>query len=150
MSKNFNIDLSNLNVIKTEDEQFNEFFYSGHPLFLIPSFNDYPVDIWLGLLDYLETEYDKKCWDQDGGEITFHKIIDKSTGLTECVYEAYQISFDEDEIPKDYTVIVTGYVVQDLFNPEAERNSFVERNTHFIAHNILIKIARNTNKKDIL
>ena len=32
-------------VLKTEEEQFDKFLYQGHPLFLIPDFNQYPEDI---------------------------------------------------------------------------------------------------------
>lgn len=98
------------NIIKTESEQFDKFFYSGHPTFLIPEFSEYPEDIWLSFMSYLEKVNNKTIYDQDGGEITYHKIID-DTGLTVCTYEAYGISFSEDEDLVDYKLEITGYVI---------------------------------------
>ena len=111
----YNVDLKGLKVFKTAKEQYNEFFVSGHPYFLIPAFDEYPSDIWTSYLDYLETIHGE-IWDQDGGEIIEEEIIDKETGLTKCVYEAYGIQFGEDDEPVDITVEVIGYVVEDEDN----------------------------------
>jgi hypothetical protein len=81
MELNYNIDISKYKVIKDKDEQFNMLFYSGHPLFLIPDFSEYPEDIHLGILDYLEKINQKPVYDQDGGEVESHTIIEDS-GLT--------------------------------------------------------------------
>lgn len=125
MKFEYNIDISNLAVIKDEEKQFDLFFYQGHPVFVIPDFGQ-ANDIWLGFLDYLERE-NGEAWDQDGGEITSHKIID-SDGLTKCTYEAYGISFDEDEDLKDYVVEIEGYVIM-----ESQFNSY------FLAKTVNIK-----------
>lgn len=110
MKLEYNINLDNLEVIKNEENQFNLFFYQGHPLFVIPDFGEVN-DICLGFLDYLEKK-SGEIWDQDGGEITSHKIIGND-GLTKCTYEAYGISFDEDDEPKDYMVDIEGYVIRE-------------------------------------
>jgi len=100
-------------VIKTEEEQFDTFFYQGHPLFLIPDFNEYPEDIWLSYMEYLENKNSNEIYDQDGGEVHSVEILDKTTGLTKCTYTTYGISFDEDEEPQDIDVEIEGYIVQD-------------------------------------
>jgi hypothetical protein len=99
-------------VIKTKEEQFDKFFYQGHPLFLIPDFNQYPEDIWLSYMDFLEKNHSCEVYDQDGGEITSYDIIDSTTGLTKCVYTSYGISLDEDDDPQDIDVEIEGYVVE--------------------------------------
>jgi len=108
----YNIDLTGLKVLKTNQEQYNELFISGHPCFLIPTFNEYPSDIWTSYLDYLETIHGE-IWDQDGGEIVEYNVIDKETGLTKCIYEVYGIQFGEDDEPIDITVEIIGYVVME-------------------------------------
>ena len=110
MKLEYNLDISGLEVINDEGEQFDCFFYQGHPVFVIPDFGQ-AQDIWLGFLYYLEKE-NGEAWDQDGGEITSHRIIG-SDGLTKCTYEAYGISFDEDDEPKDYVVDIEGYVIRE-------------------------------------
>jgi hypothetical protein len=100
------------NVIKTKEEQFDKFFYQGHPLFLIPDFNQYPEDIWLSYMDFLEKNHSCEVYDQDGGEILSYDIIDYTTGLTKCVYTSYGISLDEDDEPQDIDVEIEGYVVE--------------------------------------
>ena len=100
------------NVIKTKEEQFDKFFYQGHPLFLIPDFNQYPEDIWLSYMDFLEKNHSCEVYDQDGGEILSYDIIDSTTGLTKCVYTSYGISLDEDDEPQDIDVEIEGYVVE--------------------------------------
>ena len=99
------------NVIKSDSEQFDKFFYQGHPVFLIPDFNQNEEDIWLGYLDYLESKYGE-IYDQDGGEITSHTVIDTNTGLTRCVYEAYGVQVDGSKPPQDVTIEIEGYVVE--------------------------------------
>lgn len=99
------------NVIKTDSEQFDKFFYQGHPVFLIPDFNQNEEDIWLGYLDYLESKYGE-IYDQDGGEITSHSVINTNTGLTKCVYTAYGIQIDGSKPPQDVTIEIEGYVVE--------------------------------------
>lgn len=113
---NYNPNLSNLTILKTEDEQFDKFFYQGHPLFLIPDFNPDLEDIWLSFLDYLEKSIGKPIYDQDGGEVTSKTILDSNTGLTKCIYEAYGINFDKDDDPVDIIVEIEGYVVHDSNN----------------------------------
>lgn len=110
MKFEYNVDLNNLEVIKDEKKQFDLFFYQGHPVFAIPDFGE-ANDIWLSFLDYLE-KGNGEVWDQDGGEITSHKIV-RSDGLTKCTYEAYGISFNEDDEPKDYIVEIEGYVIRE-------------------------------------
>lgn len=115
---NYTPNLSGLTIIKTKDEQFDKFFYQGHPKFLIPDFNGKssgqgPVDMWLLYLDYLEDNFDCPVYDQDGGEVTSIQIIDPNTGLTKCVWEAWGISFSEDDEPQDFQVEVEGYVAED-------------------------------------
>lgn len=99
-------------IIKDDDEQFDKFFYQGHPLFLIPDFNQYPDDIWLSYIDFLERDMSCEIYDQDGGEVTTHIVIDKNTGLTRCVYTAYGIMIDKSDEPQDIEVKIEGYVVE--------------------------------------
>lgn len=103
--------LNNLKVIKTQKDQFDSFFYSGHPNFLIPDFCSEPSDIWISYLDYVESESGDEIYDQDGGEVSNTKIIDPNTGLTSCVYTA-QIQLDEDSDYEERVVEIEGYVVQ--------------------------------------
>jgi hypothetical protein len=79
-------------VIKTKEEQFDTFFYQGHPLFLIPDFNQNPEDIWLSYMEFLEKNHSCEIYDQDGGEVHSIEIIDENTGLTKCIYTAYGIT----------------------------------------------------------
>lgn len=116
---NYTPNLAGLNIVKNETEQNNKFFYSGHPNFLIPDFTPktegYPQieDIWTSYVTYLEKVKKKECYDQDGGEIISHSIIDILTGLTKCTYEAVMVSFSENEEPKDYLVEVEGYIIEE-------------------------------------
>jgi hypothetical protein len=109
-------------ILKTKEEQFDSFFYQGHPLFLIPDFNPNPEDIWLSYMDFLETEYSGspneklELYDQDGGEVHSIQILDPATGLTKCTYTAYGIVFDEDDDPQDIDVEIEGYVIEDGFD----------------------------------
>lgn len=113
MNKTFTYtpDLTGLNVIKTEDEQNDKFFYSGHPYFLIPDFDTEKADIWLSFLDFLDREIGE-TWDQNGGEIEEHEII-APDGLTKCTYVAYEIQATEDSELENWNVDITGYVVED-------------------------------------
>lgn len=105
----YKADLSGLTVLKTNYEQYEYFFYKGHPNFLIPDFNSEPIDIWIGYLDYLEKIHGEEVED-DGGEVSSHKVIDNETGLTRCTYTAYGICTDGD-VCKDHTLYIEGYVV---------------------------------------
>lgn len=110
-------DLTDLTVIKDFSKQENEFFRDGHPNFLIPDFFKNPAckdiaDIWITFLEYLEKKY-TSIYDQEGGEVSDHKIIDSLSGLTSCIYTAYCIQKDEDSEPVDIKVEVEGYVVED-------------------------------------
>lgn len=109
---NYNVDLTGLNVVMTNDEQHEKFFIHGHPNFLIPDFCETPEDICLVYLDYLEKKWSCEIYDQDGGEITTHQIIDANTGLTKCTYQAYGICMNEGDDPIDFIVEVEGYVVE--------------------------------------
>ena len=106
-------DLSGLKVLKTNYEQFEQFFYKGHPQFLIPDFNSEPTDIWISYLDYLEKIYGEEI-DDDGGEVSSHKVIDNETGLTRCTYTAYGICTDD--VCRDHILRIEGYVVLDVEN----------------------------------
>ena len=110
---NYNPDLTGFNIVKTDKGQFDAFFYSGHPNFLIPDFYKDPCDIWLSFMEYLEAQIGDELYDQDGGAIESQKVIDSVTGLTTCTYVAYGIIEEEDGDSKDYDVEITGYVVED-------------------------------------
>lgn len=109
---NYRPDLSDMKIIKTDVEQHNKFFYKGHPEFLIPEFSNESDDIWIIYGDYLKRVKESEIYDEDGGEITYHKVINKSTGLTECIYTAYGINFQKDGYMMDYKVKMEGYVVE--------------------------------------
>lgn len=121
---NYKINLSGLNVVK--HDLHNAFFYKGHPEFLIPDFDPNPVDIWISFMNYLERTSNKEIYDQDGGEISSHSLLD-TNGLVECVYEAYGINFDEDEDPLDYQLAIRGYIIDD------------SEKTYFLAESVEIK-----------
>lgn len=111
----YSADLTNLTVFKTDKEQHDEFFYKGHPQFLIPDFEpECPLqDIYTSYCAYLDRKSsceDGECYD-DGGEITSHNVIDTQTGLTKCVYEAYGVMLSDDDEPIDISVEIEGYVV---------------------------------------
>jgi hypothetical protein len=109
-------------VIKTKEEQFDTFFYQGHPLFLIPDFNQNPEDIWLSYMEFLEKNHSCEIYDQDGGEVHSIEIIDENTGLTKCIYTAYGITLDENDESQDVDLEIEGYVV-DI--PEGNINEYV-------------------------
>lgn len=109
----YKVDITGKNVIKTDKEQFDKFFYSGHPIFLIPDFSTHKEDICLSFIYYLEKKNGKGLYDQDGGEITSHQVIDPLTGLTKCTYEAYSIMLTEDHDETDYNVDIEGYVIEE-------------------------------------
>jgi len=113
---NYNVNLTGLKVLKTDKEQ-SRFFGDGHPDFLIPDFSPEKEDIWLSFMDYLEKK-NGSIYDQDGGEVESNSIIDTSTGLTKCEYNAYGISFNEDEDPSDYTIEIEGYVIDENNQPQ--------------------------------
>lgn len=100
-------------IIKTKEEQFDKFFYQGHPLFLISDFNQYPEDIWLSYMEFLEKNHSCEIHDQDGGEVHSVEIINPTTGLTKCIYTAYGVSLDENDEPQDIDVEIEGYVVEE-------------------------------------
>jgi len=83
-------------IIKTDDEQNESFFYKGHPNFLIPDFYKEDCDIWNTSLSYLEKLENCELYDQDGGEVTYKKVID-SSGLTKCIYTLYGVQFTEND-----------------------------------------------------
>jgi hypothetical protein len=107
----YTANLGGLTVTKTDTEQNNNFFYSGHPEFLIPDFNAEPCDIWLSFLDYLEAQLGEEVYDQNGGEVESHKVTNPETGLTICRYVASEIQANEDSEFTDYTLMIVGYVV---------------------------------------
>lgn len=109
---NYNVNLNGLDIIKTDKEQNESFFYQGHPKFLIPDFCSNQEDLWLTFMDYLESTYNKEVYDQDGGEIESNNVIDPNTGLTQCKYVAYGVNLDEDDDPVDIEVDIEGYVVR--------------------------------------
>ena len=113
----YNPDLSNVNVLKTQKEQNDNFWISGHPDFLIPDFNEELEDIWTSFMTWYEREIldGNEIYDQNGGEVVESKITDSNTGLTACKYVAEIQPFEVDG--KDYEfkecdVYVEGYVVQ--------------------------------------
>lgn len=110
---NYNVDLTGLNIVMTNDEQNQLFFVHGHPQFLIPDFFGSPGDIWTTYLDYLERKWDCEVYDQDGGEVTMHEIINTNTGLTKCTYQAYGICMYEDSEPTDFIVDIEGYIIRE-------------------------------------
>lgn len=116
---NYNVNLQGLRVLKTNEEQQKLFFYKGHPEFLIPDFGPNVEDIWTSFLNYLENVHGD-IYDQDGGEITSHSVVDESSGLTQCEYVANGIQIDENSDIVDMSVKVEGYVVE------------ANGNTHFL------------------
>lgn len=104
---------STFNPIKTDKEQDEKFFYKGHPAFLIPDFYNGKADIWVTFLDWIEKQIGYEIWDQEGGEITSHKII-SSDGYTKCRYEVYDVMLNEESEPKNIIVDIEGWVVDDL------------------------------------
>lgn len=109
---NYKVNLIGLNVLKTDVEQTDLFFYQGHPEFLIPEFSPNLEDIWISFLNYLEKIHGK-ITDQNGGEIISYEILDKDTGLTQCKYVAYDIQIDDKSDMTDIPVKIEGYVVKD-------------------------------------
>lgn len=107
----YNVDVSNLQVFKNEEDMYKYFFYSGHPGFLIPDFHKEIYDISSSFIDYLEKYYENNIFDQNGGEIHSYKIVDNDSGLTECSYTAYDIMLDEDASEEDYELTIKGYVI---------------------------------------
>ena len=138
MIKIFNYDISNYDIstaLKTKDAQFDEFYYSGHPLFLIPDFSEYPDDIWLSFLSFLEKEKGKDCYNDDGGEIIENTILDENNGYSRCVYDACEINFSKDEETKNYQVEVFGYIIIDEDNSDDKFTTY-----YFLATEVNIKI----------
>jgi hypothetical protein len=113
-------------IIKEKDEQFDKFFYQGHPLFLIPDFSQYPEDIWLSYMSFLEKDYSCEVYDQDGGEVQDIQIINPNTGLTKCTYTAYGVMIDEDDEPQDIDVEIEGYVMEVPPHTDFNESSFDE------------------------
>jgi len=111
-------------IIKEKDEQFDKFFYQGHPLFLIPDFSQYPEDIWLSYMSFLEKDYSCEVYDQDGGEVQDIQIINPNTGLTKCTYIAYGIMLDESDDPQDIDVEIEGYIMEVPPNTDFNQSSF--------------------------
>jgi hypothetical protein len=141
MTKTFTYDISNYDIstaLKTKEDQFGSFYYSGHHEFMIPDFSNSTCDIWLSFLNFLEKENNKEVYDQDGGEIIENEILDINTGYSRCVYEALFINFDEDEPRKDYQVEVFGYIILD--------KSSGEDNYYFLAAGVNIKISNGDSK----
>lgn len=102
-------DLSKGIILKTNNEQHN-FFSLGHPCFLIPDFSNDKCDIWFSFMDYLEKINGEEIYDQDGGEIVSHEIINFATGLTKCKYIAY-VQLRDDKPFEDIEVEIEGYVI---------------------------------------
>ena len=113
-------------IIKEKDEQFDKFFYQGHPLFLIPDFSQYPEDIWLSYMIFLEKDYSCEIYDQDGGEVQDIQIINPNTGLTKCTYTAYGIMLDESDDPQDIDVEIEGYIMEVPPHTDFNESSFDE------------------------
>lgn len=137
MKKTLNYDISNYDIstaLKTKDAQFDKFYYSGHPLFLIPDFSEYPDDIWLSFLNFLEKNKGKNCYDNDGGEVIENTLLDVNTGYSTCIYEAWGISFSEDDEPKDYEIEVKGYIIIDEDNSDGKFITY-----YFLATEVNIK-----------
>ena len=108
----YNPDLKGKTIITDAQTQRNLVFGEGHPLFLIPDFNENPEDIWLAYEDYIEKTLGA-IYEQDGGEITSYKPIHPS-GLMLVEYTLYGISLESDkDNPKDYSITVEGFVVTD-------------------------------------
>ncbi len=108
----YNSDLSRLTIVKDKQLQYDLVFSSGHPRFLIPDFNDSPVDIWLSYEDYIEKTHGI-IYEQDGGEIQSYKMINES-GLMLVKYTLYDISLESDEESyKDYNIEIEGYVIKE-------------------------------------
>ena len=106
-------DLEGRKILKTKQEQ-DLFWVHSHADYLIPDFNEEPCEIWISFMEYLEKQLlpeGETVWDQNGGEVTDIKILD-ATGLTSCVYEAYDIQVKEEDDPKDYKVMLEGYIAE--------------------------------------
>ncbi len=105
-------DLSGKRIIVDDQEQFDKFWSSGHPEFMVPDFNaSMPEDIWTGFLTYLDNMNSGEIWDQNGGEVYHKEVVDPSTGLTRCKYVAY-VTLREGEEERQIEVEVHGYVVE--------------------------------------
>ena len=109
---NYTPDLSKYTILKTDEEQFEEFFISGHPNFLIPDFTPDIMDIDLGFLMYFEKTYGEP-YDSDGSEVYEYGIVDEETGLTECKFVGKDYQLSKDYEAEDYEVEIEGYVVRD-------------------------------------
>jgi len=113
--KQFNYNpIINGKILKDRKEQEENFFYQGHPNFLIPDFSGQEGDICLIHLDYLEKKNSCEIYDQSGGELHSYQVIDPTSGLTKCTYTAYDIMMDEDSDPEDFDVEIEGYVVENI------------------------------------
>lgn len=119
----YKIDPNQFKVAKTPEAQ-EDFWVQGHPLFVIPDFEEGREDIWIALSEYIAKQTGGEV-DDNGGGIESYEIIDEATGLTRCKYVGYDISVDDEE-PEDVEVEIEGYVVEggeeqeyvDGYNPE--------------------------------
>jgi hypothetical protein len=110
--KTYTPNLTGLTIISNPQKQNELFFFDGHPKFLIPDFNAEPTDIWISYEDYIDKRFGK-IYDQNGGEILSHKIINQN-GLTLVEYVLYDISLESNpDDYKEYNITIEGYVVDD-------------------------------------
>ena len=134
MTKTFDYDISNYDIstaLKTKESQFNKFYYSGHPDFMIPDFSNIPNDIWDSFISFLEKEKGD-VYDQDGGDFISETILDPITGFSSYEYEVYGIFFSEDEPPIDYLLEIKGYIIP--FDKTNKKEGY-----YFLATNVNIK-----------
>jgi len=122
-------------ILKTEDDQYENFTYQGHPNFYIPDFFREPCDINQSFLDYYAKINSCEIWDCDGGEPSY-EIIDHNTGLTKCTYSEYGVTTSEDDDPKDLIIEIEGYIVEappmSQFNDDDEVETYI-----FVATKVL-------------
>lgn len=104
-------DMTGVEIIKEGDDRWEDFFWGGHPYFLIPDFGEKPDDICISYEDYIEKIYED-IYDQNGGEIITKKTI-SNDGKILVEYTLYDISLvsTPDDF-KEYTIFIEGYVVE--------------------------------------
>lgn len=112
MELNYTPNLTGLTIVTDTNKQIELVFGEGHPLFLIPDFNQYPEDIWLSYEDYIEVKYGR-IYDQNGGEIISYTPIDNS-GLMRVEYILNDLSLESDKDNyKEYNITIEGYVISE-------------------------------------
>ena len=119
MELNFKPNFTGLTIV-TDPNDINEFFRDGHPCFSIPGFSGGsgvgsftgPVDIWLGYQDYLESIKGSPIYDQNGGEILGHTVLN-SLGFITCDYILDDLSFESDpDNYSQYNITIEGFLVR--------------------------------------